>query len=143
MNGVGIIDNGVVIVDGMQIAAFVQEMHGTAPGKRRLLIEQIVEDFLVWRLRKNGPAEAATSPDLGSNPSQKGNENVGTDTIHSLKLAMGSLDHAESFIHAAWMAARSLTGDDRPAGEALEAVIHMAGEALGDVRNQLRKAGAA
>lgn len=46
-------------------------------------------------------------------------------------------------IHAAWMAAASLDGDNLAAGEALKSVIHMAGEFLGGVRSQLRKAGVA
>jgi hypothetical protein len=61
----------------------------------------------------------------------------------AIRLAMGSLALAENYIHAAWMAARSMDGDESPAGEALQVVIHMAGETLGDVRNALRKAGAA
>ncbi len=65
------------------------------------------------------------------------------NTTEAIRLAMGSLDTAESFIHAAWMAARSLDGDNLPAGEALQAVIALAGDTLGDVRNALRKAGAA
>lgn len=55
---------------------------------------------------------------------------------------MGSLDTAESYIHGAWMAARSLDGDELPAGEALQAIISSAGDAIGEVRGALRQAGA-
>lgn len=61
----------------------------------------------------------------------------------ALKLALASLDNVEHMIHAAWMAAHALDGDELTAGEALKAVIHQAGECLQDVRGALRKAGAA
>ena len=72
--------NGVVVVDGVEIAAFVQEMHSTAPAKRRLMIEQAVEDFLVWRFKKKGPASAATDPDRVSRNPLEGSSNVSSNT---------------------------------------------------------------
>jgi hypothetical protein len=75
------------------------------------------------------------------------------NTTSALQRAMGSLDQAESFIHAArrfmdvarvYVGKTAIVADLDPsalyelaAGEALQAVIHMAG----DVRIQLRKAG--
>ena len=66
-----------------------------------------------------------------------------TSTSDALRMAMANCDQVENLIHAAWMAARSLDGDELPAGEALQAVIHHAGEWLQEVRASLRKAGAA
>lgn len=65
-----------------------------------------------------------------------------TSTAEALKLAMANIDQVEHRIHAAWIAARSLDGDELAAGEALQAVIHNAGEWLQEVRGALRKAGA-
>lgn len=61
----------------------------------------------------------------------------------ALNMALASLDQVEHMIHAAWMAARSLEGNEAPPGAALQAVIHSAGEWLQEVRGALRKAGAA
>lgn len=66
-----------------------------------------------------------------------------TNTTACLRMAMANCDQVENLIHAAWMAAKSLDGDQLAAGEALKAVIHNAGEWLQEVRSALRKAGAA
>lgn len=93
--------------------------------------------------KQKGPASVAADPSRGSNNPSQDIKNMQSNTTDALRLAMGSLDTAESFIHAAWMAARSLDGDNLPAGEALQAVIALAGDNLGDVRNALRKVGVA
>lgn len=64
-------------------------------------------------------------------------------TTAAIDMAMASIDQVEHMIHAAWMAAHALDGNELAAGEALKAVIHSAGEWLQEVRGALRKAGAA
>lgn len=95
-------------------------------------------------LKKKGPAKAATFPSHGStNPTKDMDMNTHTDSTASLRMAMASIDQVEHRIHAAWMAAHALDGDELAAGEALKAVIHSAGEWLQEVRGALRKAGVA
>lgn len=72
--------NGFVVVDSTEIAAFVQDMHATASFKRQVQIEQIVEDFLVWRFKKKGPASAPTLPSHGSSNPPKDIQNMGNNT---------------------------------------------------------------
>jgi hypothetical protein len=91
--------------------------------------------------QKKGPAEVAPSPSHGSQ-SLSGRSNMTMDTTACLRMAMASCDEVGRMIHAAWMAAGSLDGDNRAEGEAIKSVVHMAGEFLEDVRLQLRKAGA-
>ena len=91
--------------------------------------------------KQKGPAEVAPSPSHGSQPSQ-GKKNMDSNTTACLRMAMASCDEVGRMIHAAWMAAGSLDGDNRAEGEAIKSVVHMAGEFLEDVRLQLRKAGA-
>lgn len=94
--------------------------------------------------KKKGPAEGATSPSHGStNPPKDMDMNKTDDNTASLRMAMASCDQVENMIHAAWMAAGTLDGDQLAAGAALQAVIHAAGEWLQEVRKGLRKAGAA
>jgi hypothetical protein len=79
-----------------------------------------------------------------SNPipaAAKGLPKLRSEQTSAIKLALGSLATAKNYLHAAWMAARSLDGDASAEGEALQTVIHMAGECLSDVRAALRKAG--
>ncbi|MGB3389185.1 MAG: hypothetical protein WBA88_14485 [Pseudaminobacter sp.] len=67
-----------------------------------------------------------------------------TNTTSALQRAMASCDDVDHLIHAAWMAAGSMNEDGRTAErDALQAVIHLAGEHLQDVRLALRKAGVA
>ncbi|MGN6143432.1 MAG: hypothetical protein ACTHOP_07575 [Mesorhizobium sp.] len=70
--------NGVVVVDGTEIAAFVHDMYQTRSTPKRQQVEQIVEDFLVWRFKKNGPASVGALPDRGSQ-SPKGKSNMKED----------------------------------------------------------------
>jgi hypothetical protein len=86
---------------------------------------------------------AAAEPDRGSDNPSRGKPNMDTDITKALRGAMASCDDVEHLIHAAWMAARSMKGDELAAGEAIEAVVSLAGERLQDVRFALRKAGAA
>lgn len=68
------------------------------------------------------------------------------DTVitSALQRAMASCDDVDHLIHAAWMAAGSLNEDGQTAErDALQTVIHLAGEHLQDIRRALRKAGAA
>lgn len=65
------------------------------------------------------------------------------DSTAGLRMAMASCDQVEHMIHAAWLAAGTLDGNEAPTGAALQAVIHSAGEWLQEVRGALRKAGAA
>jgi hypothetical protein len=92
---------------------------------------------------ENGPASAATDPDRGSDNPSQGKPNMESNITHALRQAMASCDDVDHLIHAVWMAARSMKGDEIAAGEAIEAVAHLAGERLQDVRFALRKAGAA
>jgi hypothetical protein len=71
--------NGYVVVNGSEIAAFVQDMYSLDPAKRQTLVKQVVEDFLVWRFKRNGPAATGIAPDRGSQ-SPQGNLNMNTDT---------------------------------------------------------------
>lgn len=69
--------------------------------------------------------------------------NTHSDSTARLRMAMASCDQVEHMIHAAWLTAGTLDGDEAPTGAALQAVIHSAGEWLQEVRGALRKAGAA
>jgi hypothetical protein len=55
-----------MIIDGSEIAAFVQDVHGAEPVKRKIKIERIVERFLEWRDESKGPATVAAVPSHGS-----------------------------------------------------------------------------
>lgn len=94
---------GVVVVNGSEIAAFVQDTHGSAPVKRRIQIETIVEDFLVWRCKKKGPASAPTLLSRGSQ-SAKGNSNVDThNTRASDEAIVAAMRMLEGPIHSLLM----------------------------------------
>lgn len=95
--------------------------------------------------KKKGPAEAATSPSHGPIQTLPKDQNMNKtdDSTAGLRMAMASCDQVEHMIHAAWLAAGTLDGNEAPTGAALQAVIHSAGEWLQEVRGALRKAGAA
>lgn len=77
--------NGVVVVDGTEIARFMRDMRAGESHKQQLLAERTIEDFLVWRFRQpkkaKGPAATGIAPDHGStNPTKEMAMNAKTDT---------------------------------------------------------------
>lgn len=91
--------------------------------------------------KQKGPASAPTLPSHGSNPiPPKGSDmNAKRDstsmgvaaTDHHHRRALDVIEHAQSLIHAAWMAAGALDRDDHAAEQdALRSVLHLAGVQL-------------
>ncbi|GMB83414.1 hypothetical protein NN6n1_41970 [Shinella zoogloeoides] len=82
-----------MIIDGSEIATFVQDMHGAEPVKRKIKIERIVERFLEWRHEKKGPATVAAVPDHGSTNPQKDTEmNEAMNTMTAPAPSSASID---------------------------------------------------
>jgi len=132
--------NGYVVVDGTEIAAFVQEMYGTRSTPKRQQVEQIVEDFLVWRFKKNGPAEAATSPSRGSQ-SPKGQSNMATDTTGAdarqdrdpIRAARDKLSRIKDLNELVFLAGEGMLGMSRKSANAICAGCDTIGDLLEEV----------
>lgn len=71
---------GVTIIDGAEIARFIEATYPSAQYGDRLNIERTVEAFLEWRAENNGPAATGIAPDRGSALRRGAKENEETTT---------------------------------------------------------------